>query len=126
MVYSDQADQPSQWRADPRGRIRGGVLAAVVETQPAASLQFRLVDQATGEPLVGYSFWLLQPLVKARERLATDDRGKVVIPAIIPGEPIGTALLEARRTVRAARSIDWANYIHYGAPDFRVKRLEAG
>jgi hypothetical protein len=34
---------------------------------------------------------------------------------------IGTALVKARRAVHARRSPDWADYIHYGDADFRLK-----
>jgi hypothetical protein len=34
---------------------------------------------------------------------------------------IGTALLRARRAVRAKRSPDWADYVHYGDAEFRLK-----
>jgi len=41
--------------------------------------------------------------------------------ALISGEPIGTALLEARHAVLAQRSPDWADYLHYGDPLFTLK-----
>ena len=34
---------------------------------------------------------------------------------------IGTALVKARRAVHARRSPDWADYIHYGDAEFRLK-----
>ncbi|HEU5133980.1 MAG TPA: CHAT domain-containing protein [Steroidobacteraceae bacterium] len=34
---------------------------------------------------------------------------------------IGTALVKARRAVHARRSPDWADYVHYGDADFRLK-----
>jgi hypothetical protein len=34
---------------------------------------------------------------------------------------IGTALLKARRAVHARRSPDWADYVHYGDSEFRLK-----
>ncbi len=34
---------------------------------------------------------------------------------------IGDALVKARRAVRDSRSADWANYIHYGDAEFRLK-----
>jgi hypothetical protein len=34
---------------------------------------------------------------------------------------IGNALVKARRAVRDSRSADWANYIHYGDAEFRLK-----
>ena len=43
---------------------------------------------------------------------------------LLAGETVARALLDARRAVRRTRSadaVDWADYIHYGNPDFRVK-----
>ena len=34
---------------------------------------------------------------------------------------IGTALVKARRAIHARRSPDWADYIHYGDSEFRLK-----
>jgi hypothetical protein len=34
---------------------------------------------------------------------------------------IGSALVKARRAVRARRSADWADYVHYGDAEFRLK-----
>jgi hypothetical protein len=43
---------------------------------------------------------------------------------IVKGRAIGDALLAGRRIVEKTGSYDWATYIHYGDPDFRIK--EAG
>ncbi len=40
---------------------------------------------------------------------------------VVRGKPVGDALLEGRRAVRALKSNDWADYIHYGDPDFALK-----
>jgi hypothetical protein len=40
---------------------------------------------------------------------------------LVAGAAIGEAVLEGRRAVRSLRSVDWANYIHYGDPQFRLK-----
>jgi CHAT domain-containing protein len=34
---------------------------------------------------------------------------------------IGRALVKARRAVHARRSADWADYVHYGDAEFRLK-----
>ncbi len=39
---------------------------------------------------------------------------------LFSGESLGTAVLEARRSVRESGSIDWADYVHYGNPDFTL------
>jgi hypothetical protein len=41
---------------------------------------------------------------------------------IIEGQAIGDALIAGRRVVQQLGSFDWADYIHYGDPDFRVKQ----
>lgn len=41
--------------------------------------------------------------------------------ALIAGKTIGAALLEGRHAVRAQRSPDWADYLHYGDPLFELK-----
>lgn len=40
---------------------------------------------------------------------------------LLEGRPIGDALLEARGEVAALKSVDWADYIHYGNPRFVLK-----
>lgn len=40
---------------------------------------------------------------------------------LLEGNPIGDALLEARRAVAEQQSLDWADYIHYGNPRFVLK-----
>jgi len=43
--------------------------------------------------------------------------------AVIEGKPLGHAVLAARQAVHALPdpSVDWANYLHYGTPDFVLK-----
>jgi hypothetical protein len=40
---------------------------------------------------------------------------------LLSGAPLGEALLAGRKAVQASGSVDWADYIHYGDPRFRVK-----
>jgi len=40
---------------------------------------------------------------------------------LIKGTPIGEALLEGRRKVQELESVDWADYILYGSPEFVLK-----
>lgn len=40
----------------------------------------------------------------------------------LPRTSIGNALVKARRAIRATRSPDWADYIHYGDAEFRLKK----
>ena len=40
---------------------------------------------------------------------------------LLNGQSMGEAVLAGRRAVRAVGSRDWADYIHYGSPDFVLK-----
>lgn len=42
---------------------------------------------------------------------------------LLDGAAIGDAVLAGRQAVRALRSVDWADYVHYGDPQFRLKEL---
>ena len=48
--------------------------------------------------------------------------GTAFYQAIVRGETVGAALNSGRRVVREMDSVDWADYIHYGSPNFLVKR----
>jgi pimeloyl-ACP methyl ester carboxylesterase len=41
--------------------------------------------------------------------------------SLVRGARLDETMLEARRKVRAAGSIDWADYVHYGNPAFRLR-----
>lgn len=41
---------------------------------------------------------------------------------LVEEKPIGEALQEGRRAVKQARSIDWADYVHYGSYDFVLRQ----
>jgi pimeloyl-ACP methyl ester carboxylesterase len=41
--------------------------------------------------------------------------------AILQGSTVAAALLAGRRALHDARHFDWADYIHYGSPDFVIK-----
>ena len=45
--------------------------------------------------------------------------------SILGGGTIGDALLAGRKAVEKSGSIDWADYIHYGDPRFRLKMGKA-
>ncbi|MGD9597908.1 MAG: CHAT domain-containing protein [Steroidobacteraceae bacterium] len=45
--------------------------------------------------------------------------------ALVGGASIGGALLAARHAVQALRSPDWADYLHYGDPQFALKSVDA-
>jgi CHAT domain-containing protein len=41
--------------------------------------------------------------------------------ALLRRAALGAAVVKARTAIKALRSIDWADYVHYGDPDFRLK-----
>jgi hypothetical protein len=41
--------------------------------------------------------------------------------SVAAGESVGVAPREGRKTVRELKSVDWADYIHYGTDDFVLK-----
>ena len=41
--------------------------------------------------------------------------------SLVSGEALGSAVNRGRAAVRAARSCDWADYMHYGSHDFVIK-----
>jgi pimeloyl-ACP methyl ester carboxylesterase len=57
---------------------------------------------------------------------AVDDASASAFAAVFYREilrtSIGTALVKARRAIHARRSPDWADYVHYGDAEFRLKK----
>lgn len=53
--------------------------------------------------------------------LAAETCAGTFYTALVGGASIGAALLAARHAVRAQRSPDWADYLHYGDPQFALK-----
>ncbi|MCB1739853.1 MAG: CHAT domain-containing protein [Gammaproteobacteria bacterium] len=51
--------------------------------------------------------------------------GRVFYAGITAGDSIGEALQAGRRAVQAQGSVDWADYVHYGSPTFRIKKRGA-
>lgn len=43
---------------------------------------------------------------------------------VLNGASLGEAIRDARQTVHDLNSVDWADYIHYGSPQFRLKLNE--
>jgi hypothetical protein len=46
---------------------------------------------------------------------------KTFYGGIVSGQAIGDALIAGRQVVQKSGSVDWADYIHYGDPDFHIK-----
>jgi CHAT domain-containing protein len=45
---------------------------------------------------------------------------RALYESLVNGAALGEAVLSARKLVAASRSVDWADYVHYGSPDFRL------
>jgi CHAT domain-containing protein len=42
---------------------------------------------------------------------------------LVQGRSVGSAVNAGREAVRKLKSVDWADYVHYGAYDFVIKGL---
>jgi CHAT domain-containing protein len=56
-----------------------------------------------------------------------DDTAAEIFAKVFYGElaqatTVGQALLSARQALQAKSLFDWANYIHYGEPNFSIKK----
>jgi CHAT domain-containing protein len=40
--------------------------------------------------------------------------------ALLQGARLGEAVLAGRQQLQGMPSVDWADYVHYGSPDFRL------
>lgn len=47
---------------------------------------------------------------------------KVFYTELVQAKPMGEALIAARHALHKAKQADWANYIHYGDPNFSIKK----
>ena len=45
--------------------------------------------------------------------------------SLIAGQPLGPCVTAARQAVAKGGSADWADYIHYGSPNFVLKPRDA-
>jgi len=43
--------------------------------------------------------------------------------SLLTGDRLGDAVLAARRRLEAMPTVDWADYVHYGSPEFRLAGL---
>jgi hypothetical protein len=50
---------------------------------------------------------------------------KTFYGGIVKGQAVGDALIAGRSEVRKLGSFDWADYIHYGDPDFHIKHQKS-
>jgi CHAT domain-containing protein len=40
--------------------------------------------------------------------------------SLLTGDRLGDAVLTARRRLESIDTVDWADYVHYGSPEFRL------
>jgi hypothetical protein len=52
---------------------------------------------------------------------SAEEFAKTFYQSIVDGQAVGDALLAGRQVVHDLGNYDWADYIHYGDPDFRIK-----
>lgn len=50
-----------------------------------------------------------------------EEFAKTLYGQLIEGQSVARSLLAARQTLKEHRFLDWADYIHYGSPDFVLK-----
>jgi pimeloyl-ACP methyl ester carboxylesterase len=53
--------------------------------------------------------------------LSAETFADVFYRAVLAGDAMGDAVLKARKKLRELKQVDWADYIHYGSHQFRVK-----
>jgi CHAT domain-containing protein len=57
--------------------------------------------------------------------VAASEFARVFYGALVQGHVIGKAVQDGRDAIRKAKEVDWADYIHYGSYDFRLKLRDA-
>jgi len=53
---------------------------------------------------------------------AADKFSDTFYKELVKGKTIGDAVVEGRRTIEKSRSVDWANYVHFGSRTFTLKQ----
>ena len=98
------------------GRVRGGAKAKRVDIIKRIQQNVGLAEAFMRGGVANYvgTYW---PVGDA----SATTFAATFYPAILNGQSISRSLLDARRVVREAGSIDWADYIHYGSPHFILK-----
>jgi pimeloyl-ACP methyl ester carboxylesterase len=103
------------------GRIRGGVDRNKRELDIERRLERTagLAEAFLRGGVVNYvgTYW---PVGDAAAKIFAD----TFYDQVLRAQPLGAALLAARQSVdRLRNSVDWADYIHYGDPNFALKQL---
>lgn len=137
-AYFDSAAPASSGILCAGGRVLSGADLAGLEAVPAL-VCFNACEsgRVRGNPSVGRSLGRSTGFAEAFLRggvasfigtwwPVSDDAASLFAAALyerlLGGATIGEAVQAARGAVRASRSGDWANYLHYGSHDFALKR----
>jgi pimeloyl-ACP methyl ester carboxylesterase len=98
------------------GRVRGGGPAKRVHIQERVSQNVGLAEAFLRGGVANYvgTYW---PVGDKPAKLFAE----IFYVSILEGFSISAALLSARKAVFKIASVDWADYIHYGSPDFVLK-----
>ena len=114
LAALDAAPALVVFNACESGRVRGGTPVSR-SVGRSAGLAEAFLRGGVGN-FVG-TWWPVSDDAAARfaDRLYQD---------LLAGRTLGAAVLAARAAVRAGRSGDWANYLHYGGHDFSLKHRE--
>jgi pimeloyl-ACP methyl ester carboxylesterase len=98
------------------GRVRGGPPVEKIGIRTRIDQNVGLAEAFLRGGVANYvgTYW---PVGDAAAKIFAD----IFYTAILAGKPISMALLSARKAVFKNESVDWADYIHYGSPDFVLK-----
>lgn len=98
------------------GRIRGRTRDSALTRRAATAHGQGLAEALLRAGLANYvgTFW---PVGDA----AATAFAEALYAKVLAGASLGDALLAGRRAIRAQRTPDWAGYLHYGDPFFRLK-----
>jgi len=103
------------------GRVRGGPPVKKVDIGTRIDQNVGLAEAFLRGGVANYvgTYW---PVGDAAAKIFAE----TFYTAILDGNPISQALLSGRRAVFDIESVDWADYIHYGSPDFVLKGKKMG
>jgi pimeloyl-ACP methyl ester carboxylesterase len=102
------------------GRVRGRPTVAAKPASVQVSESYGVAEALMRGGMANYmsTYW---PVGDA----AAETFASTFYKSVLGGKPIGAALLEGRKAVRAAGERDWADYILYGNYDFVLKQAVA-
>ena len=60
------------------------------------------------------------------EDLAAEKFASTFYGELLKGKTIADSLVSSRKSVLDLKSVDWADYIHYGSPSFQLKLPQDG